>query len=134
MGKYDDITPDELRTKLVRFSRLVLKLEEKGVLLEKSTALLKLMGELRQMIFAWEVRGTQGLESVQRWAEEREEEARARDGDFDGDPDDRPPGDPSDPAWLRESLRIVEESLRRQEELQDELGDDLFPDGDEDEE
>lgn len=114
MGRYDDITPEQLRTKLLRFARLVLKLEEKDMLLEKSPALLKLLGELRQMLFAWEVRGTRNLTP-------REDE------DEDGSTGPETPEDEE----VRESLRIVQEALEREEELRDELRD-RFLGGEED--
>lgn len=113
MGRYDDITPEQLRTKLLRFARLVLKLEEKDMLLEKSPALLKLLGELRQMLFAWEVRGTRNL--------------TPREDEEDGSVELEAPEDEE----VRESLRIVQEALEREEELRDELRD-RFLGGEED--
>ena len=40
MGKYDDITPEKLRSELLRFARLITKMEEEGVLLEKTPSVL----------------------------------------------------------------------------------------------
>lgn len=114
MGRYDDITPEQLRTKLRRFARLVLKLEEKDMLLEKSPALLKLLGELRQMLFAWEVRGTRNLTP-------KDEEDEAGPGAAEAPQDEE----------ARESMRIVREALEREEELRDELRD-RFLGGEED--
>jgi hypothetical protein len=104
MGKYDDITPDRLRSELLRFSRLVVKMDEEGVLLDKTPSLLRFLGELRQMLFAHEVRHTRHLLPSGEAAEPRA---------------------PADPA-LEESRRIVEEALKREQELQDELERRLF--------
>lgn len=104
MGKYDDITPERLRSELVRFARLIVKMEEEGVLLEKTPSVLRLLGELRQMLFAHEVRYTKKLLPAEKARE--------------------PESDP-DPA-LEASRRIVEDALRREKELQDELEKRLF--------
>ena len=105
MGKYDDITPERLRSEMLRFARLILKMEEEGVLLDKTPSVLRLLGELRQMLFAHEVRYTKKLlppEKVEEQPQERED-----------------PG-------LEDSRRIVEEALRREKELQEELEKLLF--------
>jgi hypothetical protein len=104
MGKYDDITPDRLRSELLRFARLVMKMEEEGVLLEKTPSVLRLLGELRQMLFAHEVRYTRNL-----LPSDKATDAPA----------------PVDPA-VEDSRRIVEEAMRREQELQDELERRLF--------
>jgi ActR/RegA family two-component response regulator len=101
MGRYDNITPEELRTQLLRLARLIRAMERRGVLLHKTPSILRLLGELRQMIFAYEVRVTKNLA-----------------------PSDAEPADPE----LDESLRIVNEALDRERELQDELRDRFFPD------
>jgi hypothetical protein len=105
MGKYDDITPERLRAELLRFARLLMKMEEEGVLLEKTPSVLRLLGELRQMLFAHEVRYTKKLLPSEK-------------------PPESPPT-PSDPS-VDDSRRIVEEALRREKELQDELERRLF--------
>ena len=107
MGKYDDITPDRLRSELLRFARLILKMEEEGVLLDKTPSVLRLLGELRQMLFAHEVRYTKKLLPPEKTTEEKPAEPTA------------------DPA-LEDSRRIVEEALRREKELQEELEKRLF--------
>jgi hypothetical protein len=104
MGKYDDITSERLRAEIVRFARLLLRMEEEGVLLEKTPSVLRLLGELRQMLFAHEVRYTRLLPS------------QKRDQVSDGG---------AEPA-LDDSRRIVEEALRRDKELQEELEKRLF--------
>ena len=111
MGAYDDITSEELRERLVRFARLILKLEQREELLDRSPELMKLLGELRRMLFAWEVRCTARLAP-------REEEPGAGAA---------PEGGEEDPL-IDDSLRVVREALERERELQDELRDRLFPD------
>lgn len=75
---------------------------------------MKFLGELRRMLFAWEVRGTAHLAS----------------SDDATEAEEPPSSDENDPL-LGESLRVVQEALEREEELQDELRDRLFPDEDE---
>lgn len=104
MGRYDDITADELRNQLLRFTRLVRAMEKRGVLLEKAPSLLRLLGELRQMIFAYEVRSTRALPGAG-----KEADTGSAPGDAESDP------------HARESSRIVQEALERERELQDEL-------------
>ena len=116
MGKYDEMPPEELRERLVRFGRLILRLEEEGELLEKAPQVLKIIGDLRQMLFAYEVRCTAHLGP---------EEAEAEGGEQDGGDDD--------PALL-ESLRVVEEALEREQELLDELARDPVDDPDDSQE
>jgi hypothetical protein len=105
MGKYDDITPERLRSEILRFARFLLKMEEEGVLLEKTPSVLRMLGELRQMLFAHEVRYTRKLLPSQKR--------------------DQPASQAVDPA-VEDSRRIVEEALRREKELQEELERRLF--------
>jgi len=100
MGQYDDVTPEQLRAQLLRLARLIRAMEKQGVLLLETPSILRLLGELRQMIFAYEVRVTRNLAP----------------SDVD-----------STDAELDESLRIVNEALDRERELQDELRDRSFP-------
>ena len=111
MSRYDDITPEELRERLVKFARLVLKLEERDELLARSPAVMKLIGELRRMLFAYEVRCTKRLAPPDELSDEELAAAETEGADD-------------------ESLRIVREALEREEELQNELRDRLFPDED----
>lgn len=113
MGKYDDITPEQLRAELVRFARVLLKMDEEGVLLEKSPMLLKLLGELRQMLFAYEVRSTKRLAPPE--GGEGVQEAAAASAEAD--------------AATRESLRIVREAVERERRFLEDLHRDL-PDED----
>lgn len=123
MGKYDDITPDELRAELVRFARLVLKMEETGILLERSPTLLKMLGELRQMLFAYEVMHTGNLVPTEEKQQERERLQERILG----------PRAEEEDALVRESLRVVREAMEREQELQDEIEDGLFSPDDDDE-
>lgn len=107
MGKYDDITPERLRSELLRFARLLMKMEEQGVLLEKSPTLLKLLGELRQMLFAYEVRGTKRLAPPESEAREA-----APEGGASGESD----------TPTRDSLRIVREAVERERRFLEDLG------------
>lgn len=111
MGRYDDITPEELREQLLRFARLIRAMEKRNVLLEKTPSLLRLLGELRRMIFAYEVRVTRNL------APRAPDEASEA------------PSVAEPTSLVDESVRIVREALERERELQDELRDRLFPDG-----
>jgi len=113
MGKYDDITPERLRSEVLRFARLLQKMDEEGVLLDKSPSILRLLGELRQMLFAYEVRYTKKLLPSEKARGEKASPAE-------------------DPA-VRESARIVQEALRREKELQEELEKRLFRDRDDEE-
>jgi hypothetical protein len=61
MGQYDDISEERLRADLVRFAELLLRLEEEGGLLVSPADLQKILGELRQKLFAWEIRCTRHL-------------------------------------------------------------------------
>lgn len=99
MGQHDDITGDRLREELVSFARLILLLERKGALLDRSASVLRLLGDLRRMVFAWEVRAT----------------------DREGPPRPRRPGAAPRPADEDASARIVREALAREQELLDEL-------------
>lgn len=108
MGKYDDITPERLRSELLRFARLITKMEEEGVLLDKTPSVLRMLGELRQMLFAHEVRYTRKLLPPEKTQDQPVE-----------------PADAADPA-TEDSRRIVEEALRREKELQEELEKRLF--------
>jgi len=87
MGLYDDIQPDALRADLRYFAQLILRLDAEGRLLEGAPRLLKLLGDLRAKIFAYEVRGARRLDP------------RA---------DDSPE--------LAEARRIIDEAIRRAEE------------------
>jgi hypothetical protein len=118
MGRYDDITDTELRRELVGFARLVLTMEKHDALVDRTASLLRLLGELRRMVFAYEVAHTNRDEPVQ---------SRAPGPDA-------PSGPISDDEALdelvEESRRIVEEAREREEELQNELRDRYFHPGD----
>jgi hypothetical protein len=100
MGLYDNILPDDLRADLRRFAELILDLDAHHQLLEATPRLLKVLGDLRAKIFAYEVRSTGRL-----FPKEEGENEPKRDKDA--------------PA-LDESRRIVEEAIRRLEEMEKE--------------
>lgn len=58
MGRYDDITDYHLRSEVARFARILQRMEEKGEVLDRTADIMTLLGELRRMVFAWEVRCT----------------------------------------------------------------------------
>jgi len=58
MGRYDDISDAKLRYEIQRFARILQRMEEKDEVLERTADILTLLGELRRMVFAWEVRCT----------------------------------------------------------------------------
>lgn len=98
MGRYDDIEPEELRRDLVSFAELLLRLEREDGLLRSAAQLQRLIGELRQKLFAYEVRSSRllpGRTGASEPAERREED---------------------DPV-VRESLRVIREALKREEEM-----------------
>lgn len=118
MGRYDDIDPEEVRRHIVRVARLILRMDDEGRLLREAPRLQKLLGDLRQRLFAYEVRCTADLGP----AETSEEEEGSG------------PEDVDDPV-LSESLRIVREALERQRELTEELdGETRPPEGPDEEE
>lgn len=108
MGRYDDITPDQLRAELLRFAELIQRMDREELLLRASPRILKLLGELRQMLFAYEIRGARHL--------------GGKDLPGASSTTVEEPGSPLD----RESLRIVREALEREKELQEELERRLF--------
>lgn len=98
MGKYDDISAERLRTDLVRFAELLLRLDKEDGLLTSPADIQRILGELRQKLFAWEVRRSRSLG------------AGAPQAGTDA------PVSAEDPT-VSESLRIVKEALRREGEL-----------------
>ena len=100
MGRYDDITPEQLRAELLKFPGLIQRMDREATLLRSSPIILRLLGELRQMLFAFEIGGARHLGGENTTGE---------------------PG--SDPAegLTRGSLQIVREARRREKELQDEV-------------
>jgi hypothetical protein len=91
MGRFDDITPDDLRADLRHFAELILRLESEGHLLDATPRLLKVLGDLRAKIFAYEVRATGQL--------------LAREGESEE---------------LREAQRIIEDAIGRSREAESE--------------
>jgi hypothetical protein len=115
MGKYDNITERELKSHLTRFARMVLRMESRGTLLDSLPDLMQFLGELRRMVFAYEVRGTR------RDGDEPSPSSRDEDRHEEADP------------TVRESLRVVEEALERARELQERLEGGLLSDDPDDE-
>lgn len=107
MGRYDDIDPEEVRRETIRVAKLILRLDDDGELLREAPRLQKLLGDLRQRLFAYEVRCAADLGP-------RDDDAR------EDDAPRRRREDAEDPL-LEESLRVVQEALDRQEQLREEL-------------
>jgi hypothetical protein len=110
MGRYDDIPPEQIRADLIRFARLLLRLDEEGRLLRSIPHVQSLLGDLRQKLFAHEVRGTRNLPGAE--TEEHSEE----------DTDSMGLMEAVEDTGMRDSLRIVREALARQEEAAEEWG------------
>jgi len=89
---FDDAAARELKAELRRLADTILDLEARGRLLSDAPKLLKLLGDARSRVFAWEVRL-----------------ARPRPG---------PPATPPSPG--AESGRVVEEAMQREQEAQQE--------------
>jgi len=118
MSRYDDIDPEEVRQQLVRVARLILRMNDEGRLLREAPRLQKLLGDLRQRLFAYEVRCTADLGSTEGAGEHEASQAEE---------------EVDDPV-LSESLRVVREALERQRELTEELEGNPPSSGDPDEE
>jgi hypothetical protein len=103
MGRYDDITPEKLRAELLRFAELIQRMDAEELLLRSSPRILKMLGELRQMLFAYEIRGARHLGGKDLPGPQEMEASEGTGG--------------IDPA----SWRVVQEALQREKELQDEL-------------
>jgi hypothetical protein len=101
MGKYDEISGERLRADLVAFARLLLRLDDEGRLTDAPAHLQRMLGDLRQKLFAYEV--------------QRGSIAHGDSASGESDPDQEQPA--SDDVSLRNSLRVVRDALRRDEEL-----------------
>jgi hypothetical protein len=70
VGRYDDISDARLRHEVQRFARILQRMEEQDEVLDRTADILTLLGELRRMVFAWEVRSTfRGEEGAETEAE-----------------------------------------------------------------
>jgi hypothetical protein len=98
MGAYDDITPEQLRRDLVSFAELLLRLDREDGLLRSAAGIQRLIGELRQKLFAYEIRSSRLLP-------ERTGEAGRKQAEDEEDP------------TVRQSLKVIREALRREEEM-----------------
>lgn len=119
MGKYDGISDDLLRHEIARFARILQRMEAKGETLERTADILTLLGELRQMVFAWEVRET--------FRGEAEEEAAEPPRAPTPPPVPPAPAVPETPAGESESERIVREAREGEELLRREMEGDEGP-------
>lgn len=99
MGEYDDIEPERLRADLKRFAELILRLDEEDGVLTSPSDLLTILGELRQKLFAYEVRSSHLL----------------RRGDPSGSNSEESPD--AEREVESESLRVVREARERQREM-----------------
>ena len=61
MGQYDNIGEGQLRKDLLRLASLIRKLQDEGRLLEQIPRLMKIFGDLRQKMFAYEIRAVESL-------------------------------------------------------------------------
>lgn len=127
MGQYDRISGSQLRADLLHFSQLILTLEREGRILRSAAELQHLLGELRQKLFAWEVRASLDPESpLEREAGPNpgiegppappEPEPAAEAGESAG----AGPSADADDGQLRHSLRVVREAIQRQSEMAEE--------------
>jgi hypothetical protein len=112
MGRYDDISDERLKAELTRFARVVLRMEEEGVLLDRTASIQRLLGELRQMVFAFEVRNTRRDQETRMHPRTRLERLQERASEEDA---------PAEDSELGESLRVVREAIDRERELLDRL-------------
>lgn len=60
MGRYDHISDERLCAEVARYGRLLQRMEERGEVLDRTADILTVLGELRQMVFAWEMSCTYG--------------------------------------------------------------------------
>jgi hypothetical protein len=104
MGKYDDITPDRLRKDLVAFAELLLRLDREDGLLRAAAEVQRLIGDLRQKLFAYEVRYSRLLPE-RTGPEGKGDTTEERDLAAEEDP------------VVKESLRVIREALRREEDM-----------------
>lgn len=115
MSDHDDITEEQLRQELVAFARLVMTLDAHGALVDRSASLLRLLGELRRMVFAFELACTDPDAPVVQRSPGWQAARRAMSDDDVRD------------DLLRQSRRIVREATRREAELTDEWSADDDP-------
>lgn len=110
MGQYDDISREELRADLVRFAELILRLHEEDGLLVSPADLQKILGELRQKLFAWEIRRSRNL-------------GESGTPGVPGGATATGPGEDT-------SIRVVREALERQERMIQEWSGEADPESD----
>lgn len=106
MGRYDDISDAKLRSEIQRFARILQRMEERDEVLDRTADILTLLGELRSMVFAWEVRSTY-----------KSDEGARVETDEEGSPAPEGVGGES------ETERIVREARERQSDFTEGLED-----------
>ena len=89
MGKYDNIEPETLRADLLRFASFIQRLDAEDRLLDGIPRLLRLLGDLRQKLFAYEVRAVSRLE----------------------------PREEAESPAVSEAKRIIEDAIRRERDM-----------------
>jgi hypothetical protein len=130
MGQYDRISGAQLRADLLRFSELILTLEREGRILRSAAELQHLLGELRQKLFAWEVRASLDPEAPLR---QEADEAPGTGGSPSRSEREAGPPTDRDDGQLRQSLRVVREAIQRQSEMAEEWSNQFEGDPEEDE-
>ncbi|TVR62969.1 MAG: hypothetical protein EA422_10385 [Gemmatimonadales bacterium] len=109
MGQYDGISGEQLRADLLHFSELLKRLDGEGALLRSAAELQVVLGQLRQKLFAWEVRASLLPDEGEVIRPTPPEDIGGEEG-----------ADLADIAWLEDSLRVVREAMERQMEARDE--------------
>jgi len=93
VGSHESVSPDDLRADLRHFADLIARLDRDGRLLEAAPHLLKVLGDLRAKIFAYEVRFTRNL---------------------------APPDNTGENAQTDMSKKVIEEAVEREREAEQE--------------
>jgi hypothetical protein len=114
LGAYDDISAEQLQSDLIDFARAILKSSEEDRVLESPASLLKILGELRQKLFAFEIRST-------RLKLPSSDPSRTPEADESSRPDAPSAHGGEGGSALNDSLRIVQEALRRTQSMLEEL-------------
>ncbi len=120
MGKYDDISADRLRADLVAFAQLILRLDQEDAVLVSPADLQRMLGDLRQKIFAYEIRNSRMRDE----GPSRPQEPGSDEGEA---------GDSGSGRAMEDSLRVVREAIRRTEEMLQEWEGQVPEDHDDDE-
>lgn len=119
MSDAESITEADLRRELISFARLVLTLDAHGALADRSASLLRLLGDLRSMVFEFELSCTDPDAPVQA----RNPGWRVLQGPLDN-------AEARD-ELVRRSERIVREAAELDARARQEWSEDAPPSGDE---